>query len=137
MGIIQEFKQFALKGNFFDMAIGVVIGGAFGKIVSSLIEDIIMPIVGMAGNVDFTEKKGLLKGADPAVKGSADIWLKYGSFITVIVNFMILAFVLFIVVKMYNTAKKRFEKEAPAPAPAGPTADQKLLMEIRDLLARR
>ncbi len=137
MGLIQEFKQFALKGNFFDMAIGVVIGGAFGKIVSSMIEDIIMPIVGMAGNVDFTEKRHLLKEANPAIKGSADIFLKYGSFITVIINFLILAFVLFIVVKMYNSAKKKFEA-APPPGPApAPTKEQVLLTEIRDLLARR
>ncbi|MFO0858252.1 MAG: large-conductance mechanosensitive channel protein MscL [Phycisphaerales bacterium] len=137
MGLIKEFKEFALKGNFFDMAIGVVIGGAFGTIVSSLINDIIMPVVGMAGSVDFRDKRHLLKAADPQVKDSADIFLRYGSFITVLVNFLILAFVLFIVVKMYNTAKKRFEKEAPAPAPAGPTTDQKLLMEIRDALKGR
>lgn len=137
MGVIKEFKEFALKGNFFDMAIGVVIGAAFGGIVTSLINDIIMPIVGMAGSVDFREKKHLLKAADPAIKDSADNFLKYGSFITVLVNFLIIAFVLFIVVKMYNTAKKRFEKEAPAPAPAGPTTDQKLLMEIRDTLRVR
>jgi large conductance mechanosensitive channel len=134
MGLISEFKEFALKGNFFDMAIGVVIGGAFGGIVTSLIKDIIMPVVGLAGNVDFSKAMLLLKdNGDPA----KNINLSYGNFVTVVVNFLILAFVLFLVVKAYNAAKKRFETEKPAPAPAGPTADQKLLMEIRDLLARR
>jgi large conductance mechanosensitive channel len=137
MGLIQEFKQFALKGNFFDMAIGVVIGGAFGKIVSSMIEDIIMPIVGMAGNVDFSARKQLLKGADAGVPGSSDIFLKYGSFITVIINFLILAFVLFLVVKMYNTARAKFESAPPPGPPPAPTKDQVLLTEIRDLLSRR
>lgn len=134
MGLISEFKEFALKGNFFDMAIGVVIGGAFGGIVTSLIKDLIMPVVGLAGNVDFSKATMLLKdNGDPA----KNIVLSYGNFVTVVVNFFILAFVLFLVVKAYNTAKKRFEAEAPAAAPAGPTPDQKLLTEIRDLLARR
>jgi large conductance mechanosensitive channel len=134
MGLVSEFKEFALKGNFFDMAIGVVIGGAFGGIVSSMIKDIIMPVVGLAGNVDFNKAMYMLKdNGDP----EKNIYLRYGSFVTVIVNFLILAFVLFLVVKGYNAAKKRFEAEKPAPAPAGPTADQKLLTEIRDLLARR
>ena len=137
MGLMTEFKEFALKGNFFDMAIGVVVGGAFGKIVTSLIEDIIMPIVSLPGKADFTTKMALLKGKDPADPASSDVWMKWGSFVTVMINFVILAFVLFLVVKMYNTAKKRFEKEAPAPAPAGPTTDQKLLMEIRDSLKGR
>lgn len=135
MGLIKEFKEFALKGNFFDMAIGVVIGGAFGTIVTSLIKDIIMPVVSLPGNVDFTKSLIVLKenAADP----TKNITLNYGAFVTVLINFLILAFVLFIVVKMYNAARKRFEAEKPAPAPAGPTADQKLLMEIRDLLAKR
>jgi large conductance mechanosensitive channel len=134
MGLVSEFKEFALKGNFFDMAIGVVIGGAFGGIVSSMIKDIIMPVVGLAGNVDFNKAMYMLKdNGDP----EKNIYLRYGSFVTVIVNFLILAFVLFLVVKGYNAAKKRFEAEKPAPVPAGPTTDQKLLTEIRDLLARR
>lgn len=135
MGLIKEFKEFALKGNFFDMAIGVVIGGAFGTIVSSLIKDIIMPFVSLPGNVDFTKSAITLK--ENTTDPTKSIVLSYGNFITVLINFLILAFVLFIVVKMYNTAKKRFEKEAPAPAPAGPTTDQKLLMEIRDALKGR
>lgn len=134
MGLIQEFKEFALKGNFFDMAIGVVIGGAFGGIVSSMIKDIIMPVVGLAGNVDFGTAMFLLKdNGDP----EKNIYLRYGSFVTVLVNFLILAFVLFLVVKAYNTAKKRFESEKPAPAPAGPTKDQQLLSDILAELKKR
>lgn len=137
MGLVKEFKEFALKGNFFDLAIGVIIGGAFGKIVTSMIEDIIMPFVSLPGNVDFSKATTVLKKADPAIAGSTDVVLRWGNFVTIFINFLILAFVLFLVVKAYNTAKKKFEAEKPAPAPAGPTPDQKLLTEIRDLLARR
>ncbi len=134
MGLISEFKEFALKGNFFDMAIGVVIGGAFGGIVSSMIKDVIMPVVGLAGNVDFGTAMFLLKdNGDP----EKNIYLRYGSFVTVLVNFLILAFVLFLVVKAYNTAKKRFEAEKPAAAPAGPTKDQQLLADILAELKKR
>lgn len=144
MGLISEFKEFALKGNFFDMAIGVVIGTAFGGIVKSMIEDLIMPLVGLAGKVDFS--KAVMPIRDAVTAKNADgttaivseaINIRYGNFITILINFLILAFVLFLVVKGYNAAKKRFEAEKPAPAPAGPTVDQKLLTEIRDLLSRR
>jgi large conductance mechanosensitive channel len=139
MGLVKEFREFALKGNVLDLAVGVVIGGAFGKIVSSLIEDVIMPVVGLAGNVDFSKAQYLLKGKDAAVAGSQDIFLRYGNFITIVINFIILAFVLFLVIKAFNEAKKRFEA-TPPPAPAvppPPTKDQVLLTEIRDLLAHR
>jgi large conductance mechanosensitive channel len=137
MGMISEFKEFALKGNFLDLAIGVIIGGAFGKIVGSMIEDIIMPVVGLAGKVDFSKATYLLRAKNPDDATTTDIFLRYGNFITIIINFIILAFILFLVVKAFNTAKKRFEAEKPAAAPAGPTPDQKLLTEIRDLLAKR
>ncbi len=137
MGLISEFRDFALKGNVLDMAIGVIIGGAFGGIVKSLIEDVIMPVVGLAGNVDFSKAMLKIQSADAAKPGSTDIFVRYGTFVTVTINFLILAFILFLVVKAFNTAKKRFEAQKPAAAPAGPTADQKLLMEIRDLLAKR
>lgn len=137
MGFIKEFREFALKGNMLDLAIGVIIGGAFGGIVQSMIKDIIMPVVGMAGNVDFSEAKILLKSKDPANDKSADIFLSYGNFITIFINFLILAFCIFLIVKVVNTARKRFEKEQAPPPPAGPTKDQQLLMEIRDLLAKR
>ncbi len=140
MGLISEFKEFALKGNFFDMAIGVVIGGAFGKIVSSMIEDIIMPVVGLAGKVDFSKAVFTLleatAGADGKVISEA-INLRYGNFVTIFINFLILAFVLFLVVKAYNSAKKRFEAEKPAAAPAGPTKDQQLLGDILAELKKR
>jgi large conductance mechanosensitive channel len=148
MGFIKEFREFALKGNMLDLAVGVIIGGAFGGIVNSLIKDIIMPVVGMAGNVDFNNRFIPLGGTvaeqlkttpnltlDQA-RGFGPV-LAYGSFITVTINFLILAFCIFLVVKAFNTARKRFEAEKPAPAPAGPTPDQKLLTEIRDLLAAR
>ncbi|MBY0312079.1 MAG: large-conductance mechanosensitive channel protein MscL [Phycisphaerales bacterium] len=137
MGMLSEFRDFALKGNVLDMAIGVIIGGAFGKIVGSLIEDVIMPVVGLAGNVDFSKATLKLKSADPAIAGSTDIFMRYGTFVTVTINFLILAFILFLVVKAFNTAKKRFETQKPAAAPAGPTVEQKLLTEIRDQLAKR
>jgi large conductance mechanosensitive channel len=145
--MVKEFKEFALKGNVLDLAVGVIIGGAFGGIVKSLIEDIIMPPVGMAlGKVDFSKmvyvlQPGVVEAKDLAGKVTtpavAEVAIRYGNFITIMINFLILAFIIFLVVKAFNTAKKRFEKEAPAAAPAGPTTDQKLLMEIRDSLNRR
>jgi large conductance mechanosensitive channel len=148
MGFVQEFKDFALKGNVFDMAIGVIIGGAFGKIVTSLLDNVLMPVVGKAaGEVNFNDMFLNISGKDlpagintyaEAKKSGA--MLGHGAFITDVINFIILAFVVFMIVKMYTTARKKFEAEKPAPvppAPAGPTADQKLLMEIRDLLAKR
>jgi large conductance mechanosensitive channel len=145
MGFISEFKAFALKGNVLDMAVGVIIGGAFGRIVDSMISDLIMPVVGkVVGDVDFKNlylplsesvKTGL--GLEDARKAGAV--LAWGNFVTVTINFLILAFVLFLVIKAFNEAKKRFEA-APAPAPAvppPPTKDQVLLGEIRDLLKNR
>lgn len=152
MGLVSEFREFALKGNVLDLAVGVIIGAAFGGIVTSLIGDIIMPVVGMAGNADFSNMyvpltdnvKAAKLAAEAAKEGfglaearKAGPVLAYGQFITVFINFVILAFCIFIVVKMFNSARKRFEAQKPVPAPAGPTAEQKLLTEIRDLLARR
>jgi len=149
MAIIKEFREFALKGNVIDLAVGVIIGGAFGKIVGSIIEDMIMPIVGLAGNVDFTNLYiGLTEKVRTAVAagleagkplGLADARkvgpvLAYGNFITITINFIILAFCIFMVVKAFNTARKKFEKEQPAPAPAGPTPTEALLTQIRDEL---
>jgi len=148
MGMVKEFKEFALKGNVLDLAVGVIIGGAFGGIVASLIGDVIMPVIGYVtgGGVDLSKYKIVLQKGVEAVKDAAgkvttpevaEIAVKLGQFITIVINFIILAFIIFLVVKAFNTAKKRFEKEAPAAAPAGPTTEQKLLTEIRDLLARR
>ncbi|HVU65272.1 MAG TPA: large conductance mechanosensitive channel protein MscL [Phycisphaerales bacterium] len=143
MGMMKEFKEFALKGNMLDLAVAVIIGGAFGGIVKSLIDDIIMPPVGLLlGKVDFrnlyyplSDKVATGLSLDEARK--AGPVLAYGNFITILINFIILAFIIFLVVKAFNTAKKKFEKQQPAAAPAGPTPDQKLLTEIRDLLARK
>jgi len=152
MAIIKEFREFALKGNVIDLAVGVIIGAAFGKIVASIIEDMIMPVVGLAGNVDFTNlyfglSEKVRTAVDAAEKaghplGLADARkvgpvLAYGNFITIAINFLILAFCIFMVVKAFNTARKRFEKEQPAPAPAGPTPTEMLLTEIRDELRKK
>ncbi len=131
MGFIKEFKEFAMKGNVMDMAIGVIIGGAFGKIVSSLVDDVLMPLVGMiTGNVDFTTLALTIgEGEDAAV-------LKYGTFIQNTVDFIIVAFCIFLMLKAINKMnKKKEEPEAPA-APAGPTQEE-LLAEIRDLLKQK
>ena len=139
MGFIKEFREFALKGNVLDLAVGVIIGGAFGGIVNSLINDIIMPVVGKAvGNVDFSNLYVPLSNQDPKLPlkaaREAGAVLAWGNFVTILINFIILAFCIFIVVKMFNAARKRFEAQKPAPAPAGPTPSEKLLAEIRDEL---
>ena len=127
MSVISEFKAFAMRGNVVDMAVGVVIGGAFGKIVSSVVDDLIMPIVGtITGGVDFSAYKLALAG---------DTALGIGKFIQTIVDFAIIAFVLFVIIKAMNAAKKK-EEAAPSSPPEVP-ADVKLLTEIRDLLGRR
>jgi large conductance mechanosensitive channel len=138
--MIQEFKEFAMKGNVVDLAIGVIIGGAFGKIVESMVADIIMPIVGMFGNVDFSNLYLSLGPKVPAGTGYADAKklgavLGWGQFLTFIVNFLIIAWVLFLVVKGMNKMKKA-EAAAPA-APAAPPAEEVLLTEIRDLLKKK
>ncbi len=131
MSVISEFKAFAMRGNVVDMAVGVVIGGAFGKIVTSFVNDVLMPPIGMLiGGVDFSGIKLTLK---QAVGETAAVTLNLGSFIQTIVDFTIVAFTIFLVVKAMNATKK---PEAPAAPPETP-ADVKLLTEIRDLLSRR
>ncbi len=130
MGMISEFKEFAMKGNMFDMAVGIIMGGAFGTVIKSLIEDVIMPVVGhFSGGMDFSEKKIVLSDAIDGVGGSA---IGYGSFINALIAFLILAWVLFVMIKGMNAAKKK-EEEAPA---AAPPANEILLAEIRDLLKK-
>ena len=136
MSFIQDFKAFALKGNVVDMAVGVIIGGAFGKIVTSIVNNIIMPPIGvLTGGVDFTDLKLVLKEAE----GEAEaVTLNYGAFIQDVVDFLIIAFCIFLMVKGIAalTRKKKAEDEAaPAPAPE-PSAEEKLLTEIRDLLKK-
>ncbi|TXL78162.1 large conductance mechanosensitive channel protein MscL [Vineibacter terrae] len=140
--MLQEFKEFAMKGNVLDLAIGVIIGAAFGKIVESFVGDIIMPIIGMFGTVDFSNLYIVLKGSVPAGASLADakkagVVLGYGNFVTIAINFLIIAWALFMVVKGVNRMK-RAEAAAPAPAaPSPPTRDQELLIEIRDLLKKQ
>ncbi len=133
MSFAKEFKEFAMRGNVMDMAVGIVIGGAFGKIVSSFVADVIMPAIGMlTGGVDFSKLKITLKAASEGVEA---VTINYGMFINTIIDFIIIAFAIFLVVKAMNAAKK---KEAAAPAaPAAPPAQEVLLTEIRDLLKKK
>ena len=135
---IAEFKEFAMKGNVVDMAIGVVIGGAFGKITTSLVNDVIMPLISrITGGVDFSAWKWVLKAAETAADGTEipEIAVNFGNFIAVVLDFLIIALVLFMVVKAINKLHKKKE-EAPA-APPEPSAEEKLLAEIRDLLKEK
>jgi len=137
MKLIQEFKQFAVKGNMMDMAIGIIIGGAFGKIVASLVNDLIMPPLGLLlGGIDFTDMKVTLKSASVNELGEAipAVTLNYGTFIQTAVDFLIIALVVFMLIKAMNSLRKK-EEAAPA-APPAPTLDQQLLTEIRDLLKK-
>lgn len=133
----EEFKKFALRGNVIDMAIGVVIGGAFSKITSSLVNDVIMPFFAMLlGNVNFTDLTLVLKETVAADGTVTQVTMNYGQFIQNIVDFVLIAFVLFLVVKVMNSLKKK-EEEAPAPAPEPKKSDETLLLEeIRDLLKK-
>jgi large conductance mechanosensitive channel len=132
MGMLKEFKEFAMRGNVVDLAVGVVIGGAFGKIVTSLVDQIIMPPIGMlTGGIDFSQMKWVLKPADntdPAHK-IAEVAIGYGTFINTLIQFLIIAFAIFLVVKAINKLTRKQDA-----APAAPPADVVLLTEIRDLL---
>ncbi|MCD8313577.1 MAG: large-conductance mechanosensitive channel protein MscL [Bacteroidales bacterium] len=136
----QEFKEFAMRGNVIDMAVGVVIGGAFGQIVTSLVNDIIMPLIGaISGGLDFTTLRWVIRAGytTEAGKEIAEASLNYGNFIQVFVNFIIIAFSIFLVIKLINSFHRKKEEPAPAPEPAAPApkpAQEVLLEEIRDLL---
>ena len=133
MGFIQEFKTFAMRGNVVDIAVGIIIGGAFGKIVSSFVADVIMPPIGvLVGNVDFTNLSITIKQAAGDV---AAVTLNYGKFIQSIVDFIIIAFAIFMMIKVMNTLKKK-QEAAPA-APPAPSAEVVLLTEIRDALVKK
>ena len=144
MGFLKEFKEFAVKGNVMDMAVGVIIGGAFGKIVTSVVNDIIMPPVGLlVGGVDFSDMKLTLKqavlDAAGAVVTPAVTW-NYGAFVQQVVDFTILAFCVFLMVKLMNRLTKKPEPApapAPAPEPPKPSNEEVLLAEIRDLLKEK
>jgi large conductance mechanosensitive channel len=136
MKMMQEFKAFAMRGNVIDMAVGIVIGGAFGKIVSSFVADVVMPPLGMLlGKVNFTELVITLKAASAEATA---VTLNYGKFIQTVVDFVIIAFAIFMVVKAMNSLKKK-EEAAPAapPAPPAPSKEEVLLAEIRDILKQK
>lgn len=137
----EEFKAFAMRGNVLDMAVGVVVGGAFGKITTSLVNDIIMPLISMlTGGVDFSQWKWVLKeavaNAEGVIDPATEVAVKFGNTIAVIIDFIIIAFAVFCMVKAINSFHRKKEEPAPEPAveePAAPTAEE-LLTEIRDLL---
>ncbi|OGQ86564.1 MAG: large-conductance mechanosensitive channel [Deltaproteobacteria bacterium RIFOXYC2_FULL_48_10] len=133
MSMIKEFKEFAMRGNVVDMAVGIIIGGAFGKIVSSFVADVVMPPLGMLlGKVNFADLAITLKEAAGDVEA---VTLNYGKFIQTAVDFVIIAFAIFLMVKVMNSMKKK-EETSPAPPPA-PSAEETLLTEIRDLLKQK
>ncbi|EOR95253.1 Large-conductance mechanosensitive channel [Arcticibacter svalbardensis MN12-7] len=135
MSIVKEFKEFAVKGNVIDLAVGVIIGAAFGKIVTSLVSDIIMPPIGyLTGGIDFADKVLLLQKSDPA-HSVAEVSIKYGLFLNTLIQFLIVAFCIFLVVKAINSLKRK-EEIAPT-VPVVPTKEEILLTEIRDILQEK
>jgi large conductance mechanosensitive channel len=141
MGFVKEFKEFAMRGNLVDVAVAFVMGAAFGKIVTSFVDGIVMPLVGMlTGGVDFSDKKIVLQeavaeGTDAVgavIPAVTEVSIKYGAFITNLIDFIVVAFAVFLVIKGINSMKKA----EPAPPPAGPSSEEKLLTEIRDLLKK-
>jgi large conductance mechanosensitive channel len=144
MSFIKEFKQFAMRGNVADMAVGIIIGAAFGKIVSSLVNDILMPPIGMIlAGINFTEFKVMIKEAVPATLDAAGnvvpeisaVTLNYGNFVQVIIDFLIIALAIFLMIKAMNKLQKKVEYE-PAPPPQ-PSKEETLLAEIRDILKNK
>jgi large conductance mechanosensitive channel len=143
MGFLKEFKEFAVKGNVMDLAVGVIIGGAFGKIIDSVVKDLVMPLVSaIIGQPDFSKLYMVFKGNVPsgleleeARKVEGSVIFAYGNFLTVFINFVLLAFVIFVMVKGINTLKKK-QEEAPT-APPAPTPTEVLLSEIRDELKKK
>jgi large conductance mechanosensitive channel len=136
MGMFSEFREFIARGNVVDLAVGVIIGGAFGAITKSLVDGVIMPPIGLlTSGVDFAKLEYVLKADDPATKANELVAIQYGAFLNTCIQFLIVAFVVFLLVKAVN-AMRRQEAEAPA-APAAPTAEEALLTEIRDLLKAR
>ncbi len=133
MGMVSEFKDFAMRGNVVDMAVGIVIGAAFGKIVSSFVADVLMPPIGLLlGGVDFRD---LAMTIQAAVGDQPAVTINYGVFVQTVVDFVIIAFAIFLVVKAMNATKKK-EAAAPPPEPPKPSAEELLLTEIRDLLRK-
>lgn len=136
-GIVAEFKEFITRGNVMDMAVGIIMGSAFTAIVKSLVDDVLMPVIGILfGGIDFTSLKVVLRAADEAA-GIEEAALKYGNFIQNIVSFLLIALVIFLMVKGMNKLRRKTEEPAPAPAPdPEPSEEVKLLTEIRDALKK-
>lgn len=135
MSLVKEFRDFAMRGNVVDMAVGVIIGAAFGKIITSLVDNVLMPPIGyLTGGVDFKDKVLVLL---PKTETSPGVTLQWGLFANTIIQFVIVAFCLFMVIKAMNTAKTRFDRKAAESPPPEASADIKLLGEIRDLLKAR
>ena len=136
MGMFSEFREFIARGNVVDLAVGVIIGGAFGAITKSLVDGVIMPPIGLlTSGVDFSKLEYVLKPDDPATKANELVAIQYGAFLNTCIQFVIIAFVVFMLVKAVNNMRRQ-EVEAPA-APPAPTAEETLLTEIRDLLKAR
>lgn len=134
MGFLKEFKEFAMRGSVVDLAVGVVIGGAFGKIVTSLVDDVIMPPIGyVTGGVDFSKLRYVLTEANEAA-GVEEVAITYGNFINVIIQFLIISFCIFLVIKGINSLKR---EEVVEEAPAAPSKEESLLTEIRDILKNK
>jgi large conductance mechanosensitive channel len=132
MSFAREFKEFVARGNVVDLAVGVIIGGAFGKIVTSLVDQVIMPPVGLAtGGIDFSQLKLVLKAGDPAAK-QAEVAIQYGAFLNTLIQFAIIALVIFLLVKLINRLRRQ-QDQAPAAAPE-PTRTEALLEDIRDAI---
>ena len=136
-GIVTEFKEFITRGNVMDMAVGIIIGGAFTAIVTSLVNDLLMPVIGaLFGGIDFSTLKYVIRAADEAA-GIEEAAIRYGSFIQAIVNFLLIAIVIFLLVRGLNKLRRKKEEPAPAPAPdPEPSEEVKLLTEIRDALKK-
>ncbi|MEE4287365.1 MAG: large-conductance mechanosensitive channel protein MscL [Mariniphaga sp.] len=144
MGMLKEFKSFAMKGNVLDLAVAVIIGSAFGKIITSFVNDVLMPPIGLLlGNRDFGNMRIILKQAKDAVMEGdqivtpaiAEVSVKYGAFVNTVLDFIIVAFAIFMVIKAYNRLKKK--EEAKPTAPPAPTKEEVLLAEIRDILKEK
>ena len=139
-GFMAEFRKFIARGNVLDMAVGVIIGGAFGKISTSLVNDVLMPAISMlTGGIDFTDWKLVLKEAvvENGQEISAAVSINYGAFLSTVLDFLIIAFAVFCMVKAVSHLRRKREEEAPPPAPPEPSAEEKLLTEIRDLLRQQ
>ncbi len=145
MGVLKEFKSFAMKGNVLDLAVAVIIGGAFGKIITSFVNDVLMPPIGLLlGNTDFSNLRVVIKeGSEAVMNGEqvvspavAEVAIKYGAFVNTVLDFLIVAFSIFLVIKAFNKMKKK-EAAAPPPAPPAPSKEEVLLTEIRDILKEK